>query len=321
MRLMEGPLSTNQASVLTDTALLRRDLAVSPKPQAGFFLADGVVRKVHRELVIYAAGPRALLLQYAHPQVAAGLRHHSELQSRPIRRLIQTFQTIETMIFGTRSQATRAAHRTSAHHSRVQGVLTEAQGRYCQGASYSAATPELLLWVLATLIDSSLSFYDALVAPLDLSAREQYYQEIRAASPLLGLTPEQMPPCYADFCAYFNSTLTDGSLSVGEAGRGLAAALLDPRTLGAPLSFAARTLAAATLPERLRAEYGLAWGRRERLTARALIATLRTLAWVMPLRVRGARPWRVAWNSAAKPADRDTPALSFSIWLRNVFST
>lgn len=312
---------SKQAPCLSGAELLRRDLAVSSEPKAGFFSAEGMVRNVHRELVIYAAGPRALLLQYAHPQVAAGLRHHSELQSRPIRRLIQTFQTIETMIFGTRSQATQAAYRTAANHARVQGVLTEAQGRHHQGASYSAAAPELLLWVLATLIDSSLSCYDALVAPLDLSAREQYYQEIRAASRLLGLTPEQMPASYSAFCAYFNGALTDGTLSVGEAGRGLAAALLAPRQLGAPLSFAARVLAAATLPARLRAEYGLAWTRRERLTARALIASLRMFAWMMPLRVRKARPWRVAWHGAGKTSERATPALSLSIWLQNVLST
>lgn len=313
-------LST-RATCLSSAEPIRRDLVASSEPQAGFFATDGMVRKVHREFVIYAAGPRALLLQYAHPQVAAGLRHHSELQSRPIRRLIQTFQTIETMIFGTRSQATQAANRTTANHARVQGALTETQGRYCQGASYSAATPDLLLWVLATLIDSSLYYYDALVAPLGLSAREHYYQELRAASRLLGLTPEQMPPSYAAFCAYFNRALMDDTLSVGEAGRGLAAALLDPRHLGATLSFAARALATTTLPDRLRAEYGFSIGKRERFTARALMALLRMFASVMPLRVRQARPWRVAWHRTDKTAARGAPALSMSIWFQNVVST
>lgn len=312
---------SEQRSCLFGVGLMREDRAESSNTQDGFFAPAGMVRRVHRELVIYAAGPRALLLQYAHPQVAAGLHHHSELRSRPIRRLIQTFQTMEAMIFGSRAQAAHAAYRTAANHARVQGVLTENQGHYQKGTAYSAVTPELLLWVLATLIDSSLHCYDVLVAPLGLDEREQYYQEIRAASPLLGLTPEQMPPSYSAFCSYFNGVMTDGTLSIGETGRELAAALLARRHLGAPLAFVAGVLAAAMLPNRLRAAFGLAWTSRERLAAHVLIATLRTFVWGLPLRVRKARPWRVAWHGSDKTAERGLPVLSLSIWLQNVLST
>lgn len=311
---------SEQPSLFLNADRVRHDPPETPNTQDGFFAADGMVRRVHREFVIYAAGPRSLLLQYAHPQVAAGLREYSELKSRPIRRMLQTIQTMETMIFGTRSQAAQASHRTASHHARVQGIMSETQGRYPQGTSYSAATPDLLLWVLATLIDSSVYYYDALVAPLSMSEREKYYQEIRAASPLLGLTLEQMPPSYVAFRAYFDGVLTDGTLSVGEAGRKLAAELLAPRHLGAQVSFAARALAAATLPAELQAAFGLAWTWRERLTARALMAMLRTFAWVMPQRIRKARPWRVSWRSSDHAASYGRPTLSISLWLQSVLS-
>lgn len=154
-------------------------------------------------------------------------------------------------------------------------------------------------WVLATLIDSSLLVHETLVAPLRPANREQYYREIVSASALLGLSPGEMPASYDAFAAYFAGMMASDTLAVGAAGRSLAEALLDERQLGVVGAFAARTLAASTLPPRLREAYGLSWTARDRIASRALDAALRAFVATAPTSLRTARPWDWSQRGAA----------------------
>ena len=48
-------------------------------------------------------------------------------------------------------------------HKRVRGELTEPAGRFPAGTPYAADDPALLLWILATLVDSGLLVYQRYV--------------------------------------------------------------------------------------------------------------------------------------------------------------
>ena len=48
-------------------------------------------------------------------------------------------------------------------HGKVRGELERPAGRFPAGTPFAADDPELLLWVLATLVDSALVFYDTYV--------------------------------------------------------------------------------------------------------------------------------------------------------------
>ena len=56
-----------------------------------------------------AAHDRALLLQLAHPWVAAAIIDHSRTLGDPIGRFHRTFAVVFTMVFGTVDQALSAA--------------------------------------------------------------------------------------------------------------------------------------------------------------------------------------------------------------------
>src|SRR5690348_15205949 len=133
--------------------------------RAGLFPDDSIIRRVNRENVLLLGGGRALLMQLAHPLVAAGVDDHSDFRVRPIRRLRRTVQMVMAIVFGDRETALAAARSVNRVHGRVVGD------------GYRALDPELLLWVHATLVDSSLVTYETFVRRLSDTEREEFYQQ------------------------------------------------------------------------------------------------------------------------------------------------
>ncbi|HET9498471.1 MAG TPA: oxygenase MpaB family protein, partial [Candidatus Limnocylindria bacterium] len=56
-------------------------------PEAGLFEPGSISWRVDREAVVLAGGTCALLMQIAHPAVAAGVDAHSDFQVDPFARL------------------------------------------------------------------------------------------------------------------------------------------------------------------------------------------------------------------------------------------
>src|SRR4029077_8191201 len=95
-------------------------------------------------MLLLGAGPRALLLQIAHPAVAAGVDEHSDFREAPWRRLAATLKSYLTIVYGSGPRARAEVRRLNALH------------RDIVGAGYAARDPELSMWVHATLVDSTL---------------------------------------------------------------------------------------------------------------------------------------------------------------------
>ena len=58
---------------------------------SGLYGPDSEAWRLNREaMLLLGAGPRALLLQIAHPAVAAGVNDHSDFRADPWRRLAGT---------------------------------------------------------------------------------------------------------------------------------------------------------------------------------------------------------------------------------------
>ena len=119
--------------------------------QRGYFSPESAVWRIARESVLMLGGGYALLMQAAHPLVAAGIVAHSSFRESPWRRLAGTMNAIYTVVYGTRAEADRAAARVRAIHASVQGSIPERRGSYPAGTRYAARDPQLLLWVHGTL--------------------------------------------------------------------------------------------------------------------------------------------------------------------------
>ena len=100
-------------------------------------------------MFVLLGGTAALLMQVAHPLVAAAVKEHSDFRRDPLRRLTRTLNTTLAVVFGDDRAAERAIARMNRIHRSVRGTAPT-------GRAYRAMDPALLLWVQATLVLGSL---------------------------------------------------------------------------------------------------------------------------------------------------------------------
>ena len=115
-----------------------------------------LARRVNAERVLLLGWSRAVLLQLAHPLVAAGVAEHSTFRGGRLtaaKRLHQTVHAMLALTFGDDAQYAVAISKIRAIHRRVHGRLRAAVGPFPAGGPYSAEGPALLLWVQATLVE------------------------------------------------------------------------------------------------------------------------------------------------------------------------
>lgn len=226
---------------------------------AGFFGPETLTWKVTGQTVMLLGGPRALLMQLAHPLVAAGVNDHSSFRDDPFKRLTRTLDATLGVVFGDTASAGRSAAGINAVHGRVHGVLAESVGRFPAGTPYDARDPELLLWVHATLIDTTLEVYPRFVRPLDAHEMEALYQESKTAARLLMVPDEIVPEDLAAFRGYMDRMLASDAIAVGSMQRALAEAVLRPPVPLLPrrLRGLGQTITIGLLPDPLRRAYGL----------------------------------------------------------------
>ena len=217
-----------------------------------------MLRRVHRERALALSAPRALLMQAAHPLAVAGLLAHSASLADPYDRLARTAEVMSTIGFGTKADADRVTRQVRAMHRRVSGRLREDAGPYPAGTPYRADDPELLMWVLFTLVDSGLLVYERYVARLSEEERWDYWEDYKVVGALFGLAAEEMPRTLADLRAYRDDMLSSGRLVVTDWARTRRRriVLAPPVPLYArPLVEAANFVTIALLPAEIRRQY------------------------------------------------------------------
>ena len=251
-----------------------------PAPEMGAFLPfapNSMIRRVHGEGILLLGGGRALLMQIAHPAVARGVQEHSSFRKDRRKRLLRTLRPMFAIAFGSKQQALDAAAMVNHLHEDVVGP------------GYRATDPDLLLWVLATLIDSALFVHERFLRPLRPAETEAYYADMLLVGELLGIPPGYAPSTYKAFRAYFDTTLE--SLRVSNEARGICRDLFRGLLVW-PVMLPVRQLTSGLLPSSLREQFGLPWGpRRERWLRRIEFASRRLLPFV-PRRWRRP-PWFV----------------------------
>lgn len=244
----------------------------------GFFGPGSLAWKINAESILLLGGGRALLMQVAHPLVAAAVADHSDFTARPFDRLWRTVDTTLTVIFGDTEHARAAAARVNGIHEAVVGERSD--------LTYSALDPELLLWVHATLVDSSIAAYERFVRPLPPSVRDRYYLEMRRMGTAFGVPEELYPPNSAAFGEYLDRTT--GRLDINDECRAVARRVLSPPTplVLLPAGLLGGLASVGLLPPRIRADLGLRWNRGAELAFAGFAAGLRASLPLLPDRVR-----------------------------------
>jgi len=262
-----------------------------------------MLRRVHGTRAVGTLyGQRALLMQATHPLAFAGLMANTDGLDAPFRRLARTAQTMEKVFFGSRAEADVVLERVRRMHARVNGELTAPAGRYDAGASYSADSPEFLLWILACIADSALAVYERLVRELDPAEREAYWGDYVRLGELFGLDRADAPVNYAELRAYMYERLRSDDLFVieqaHEIGRQVAFDLPLPASR-APALPMINFLLVGLLPSRVRHLYGLRWNPARQAAHDALCRSLRLGARVSPATIRRG-PTHAAYGLVAR---------------------
>ncbi len=246
----------------------------------GLFGPGSAAWRLQREaFLLLGAGPRALLLQLAHPAVAAGVAEHSDFRTDPWRRLDGTLRSYLRIVYGTRTAARNEVRRLNEFHRGISGT------------GYTARDPALALWVHATLIDSILAVNDAWNGPLPGDVAAAFYAETLWLGRAFGIPGSILPGDLAAFRAYVADQIgPDGPVRVGDTARDLAGAVLHPPLPGVPARaqldprLHGWTLwpAIGLLPLRIREAYGLPWTVAHRAVAAWLVAGWRTWNGMLP---------------------------------------
>ena len=241
---------------------------------------------------VLLGGGRALLLQVAHPAVAAGVAQHSTFTFDPWKRLMRTLDLyVGGIIFGSSDEAVAAGMRLRAMHARIKGIDRA-------GRSYNALDPSVFHWVHATLTDGLVTLSERFGNPLKKEALARAYGEMREVGRLCGLREHDMPPDWPSFRKYFDDTcgVLEDNPVVRQVMAAIACAppppgLLLPdllwRTLvWPPLGHLATLCAVGLLPASVRERLRLPWNRAQELELNACAALIRRAFPFMPARIR-----------------------------------
>jgi uncharacterized protein (DUF2236 family) len=300
--------------------------------------SGSVTWKINREMIVIAGWGRAILLQLAHPSIAAGLNDHSSFRGSllsGVRRMRSTVGAMLSIAFGDPEEMIAAAARISTIHDRVRGRVaaavtdrrrdrrsgdsgsgetgSEERASSCSpvppaigdgGKTYSAHDPALQRWVHATLLESIPLTYEVLVGPLTDRERDQYCLEAAFMEPLLGMPDRSLPRDIAQLETYMREMLAGGHLVVTDTSRALARAVLYPPRwyVAWPAFRALQLLTIGSLPPSIREAYGFEWRARDARAFARWTTTIRTALRLVP-------PMARHWPKARRPASRAQPVM------------
>jgi uncharacterized protein (DUF2236 family) len=192
-----------------------------------------------------------------------------------VRRLVRTVNTTLAIVFGERATAETALKRIGRSHAPVRGQAAD-------GRAYRARDPELMLWVQATLVLTSVRWYEAIMGRLSESERDAYWAEGKFFAGELGVPKDLFPATYSDLERY-EKTMLRTAVVPDPTARAVARDVVRPyRRVPQILYWPTDALSAALLPVPLRDAFGFRFGTPQRLFYRAVIVGVRALRLLLP---------------------------------------
>jgi uncharacterized protein (DUF2236 family) len=266
---------------------------------AGLFGPGSMAWRVDGEAIVLAGGTCALLMQLAHPAVAAGVAQHSDFRADPFARLRRTLNASYAVVFGSAPRADAALRRMNAIHGVVRGRIPES------GVAYQATDPQLLLWVHATLVDTAVRVYDRYVAPLSADEQQAYHAEARQIAIRLGVPEDGVPTTLVEMRAEMARAMADGTVNVSDTARSLAPSVLHPSAFPPRLAWdAAHLISMSVMPDVIRRGYGIRWSARREAGMQRLASVSRRLLPLLPVALRRVPQARSAERRVASPPSR-----------------
>ena len=149
----------------------------------GLLGPDSVSWRVLGDASVFLGGIRALVVQSAHPEVAAGVEDHSTYRQDPLGRLSRTAVYVTETTYGALPEVDAAVDVVRNAHRPITGTSE-------RDRPYSASRPEMAAWVHNVLTNSFLTAYQAFGdRPLSNADADRFVAEQTKVGKLLGASP------------------------------------------------------------------------------------------------------------------------------------
>ncbi|KQY56569.1 oxygenase MpaB family protein [Nocardioides sp. Root140] len=256
----------------------------------GYFPHGSMLRHVQEHRAVgQTYGQRALIIGATHPVPYVGTSASTNAKERPFMRLSATAEAFESIFFGDRAEADRVLAMVHQMHTKVKGTLDRDEGNFPSGTPYDAFDPELMLWTMAMLADSSRVAFEALVRPLGADEKERLWVDWVRFGELFGMPRSVAPETAADFEAWMQAQLAGPDFHVTDEARvvGRAIALDMPVPIQLRPGITGTNLVVrGMLPERVRKAFGLSWTPAHAAAYAGITAGVRASHRVVPDQVR-----------------------------------
>jgi uncharacterized protein (DUF2236 family) len=266
------------------------------------FPPDSAFCRICREQALLVGGAATAVLQAAHPGIGQGVAHYSDFTRDSWGRLVRTLQVVWTIGFGTREEAEAVRDKMVALHGRIQVAYRDKQGGLIQA---DGMTPDLQLWVLATLIQGSIEGYERVHGRLDRKTEEAFYRDMRVFGTYFGLAETYGPQSLEAFHTYYRGVIDSDILASDPVSREIAQFVAQPprphwlRWAMKPFRF----LFSEVLPEPVNERLGFPSTSWRRFQMRVFCQLLRLGVPLLPEFVRFPPPYRRMVKAGSRVRD------------------
>ena len=226
-------------------------------PDAGIFGPDSMFWRLGRYSTAFLGAGRAALLQNAHPWVANAIKQHSRTMDDPMSRFRGTFTNVFKMVYGSLDQVIDSALRVHHIHTHIQGEIEENSGAFAKGSRYQANEVNAMIWVHATLWETTVKMYELIIGDLSMAEKEAYYQEAKMFAFLFGIPEDDQPPNWQEFLEYNEQMWNSDVLTVKQASKDISAFLFTFSRPLVPVLTRYEVFTSMLMPERLREQYDM----------------------------------------------------------------
>lgn len=241
------------------------------------FAEDSIVREWFGENANAVGTQRAFLMQAAHPSIAMSIKDKPRYRTETLARLKDTVQSIDIMVFGTKTEGQAVVDEINKAHKDVHGRLDESVGSHKLNEPYSAFNPDPFYWVWESLVDTVIHTRKNFINGETTDAEvEHFYQESKKLLPPLGGNIEHAPATYAALQADIEQRIASGNVAVSQHARDVVAPVIlfkkpikfphipVPVPLAIPMYPLTKAAIGGLHPE-LRRQYGLKWSKRDQV--------------------------------------------------------
>jgi uncharacterized protein (DUF2236 family) len=230
---------------------------------------DSEMWKINHQRCGLIFGPAAAILQIAHPRIAQGVAEHSDFRNDTLGRLRRTLSATNGIAFGTVENAEAIRQHLHQVHRRVRGKVSDGMN----GPSrYSAFEPDLMVWVLSTLVMAAVQGWEFVYGTLPTDRREKFYRDMLRFGTHFGVREQDCPDGWQEFSRYYEAMLNGDELASHPLCAEVCQHIIRPTaSLGTRLlGHSMRFMVVETFPQNLREKMGLKSTPGSRLKMRAL---------------------------------------------------